>query len=842
MASSTASSPHRKSTPPTTASNRSSTQSSRSSTISTPAKPPIPTTTAATAKRLSKNINTARSNSVPTHVSADELERERAKVSSLKALINAAEEKESDATAECAIWRSKADQLSTTIDRMEVELVQAQQTQSQYERVTKELEKLKAAHKELERIQFQQTDEFEASKAAWAEEEATLKVQLSNSNSQLAELQKQYAETDDPESVPSLPVSPVKPIVSSESPQPMEDVHTATALLAELEAMKAQQATNQALMEQALTSADTLKTQLADLERVNEQLMDDNESYQILVDESGSTLTSTPAPRRASPTSSLTPSLEGVEEEDEEEDDEDEDPDAAIERAVLESHGDGSRTTGAVEAGISKTAKPQRNRGNAPTGLGLDLAAELAQAEETEGHQDRKVELEERKRTKKSTRRKNKVGRKSLVILLTQLLIIHFPLQTEIKALQDTNKALVLYISKILDRISAHDGFEKVLSNDYSKDGISPTRLRTRSATTAHHTVAASGPQSAKAGTYPKHPYRTNQPRSQAIELVAIFYWYSIPPPPTTNIKPLRLGTGASVTPGPSTLSAGLKSESDEDDPEACERERRIAEMKLHGTYKANSPTGNGKPQDATIRANRRSSSMYGTSQSSASAIAERRRNSGEIVGASKLSLLPSIDSSLVPLTQAGLLKRNEEREKESRINLEKGQASGFTEIEIRGHRMRPSANRQSTTPNHPLSPVSQSSSANSPGKHSSPSANTTPVAPGGIKDLKMTADLNNNTVTAEPVNQGLLARTARQPSSSPGVNALPNPAKDDAVVKWITNAIFKNQKQAADSKGNNEEPKRRVKPALSAINTSIMGIHQLPITPTMNFTIPPQS
>ncbi|POW12264.1 hypothetical protein PSTT_04551 [Puccinia striiformis] len=708
MASSTASSPHRKSTPPTTASNRSSTQSSRSSTISTPAKPPIPTTTAATAKRLSKNINTARSNSVPTHVSADELERERAKVSSLKALINAAEEKESDATAECAIWRSKADQLSTTIDRMEVELVQAQQTQSQYERVTKELEKLKAAHKELERIQFQQTDEFEASKAAWAEEEATLKVQLSNSNSQLAELQKQYAETDDPESVPSLPVSPVKPIVSSESPQPMEDVHTATALLAELEAMKAQQATNQALMEQALTSADTLKTQLADLERWIH--------FDIHA-----------CSRRASPTSSLTPSLEGVEEEDEEEDDEDEDPDAAIERAVLESHGDGSRTTGAVEAGISKTAKSQRNRGNAPTGL------------------DRKVELKSEREPKNNKEK-----------------------EQEIKALQDTNKALVLYISKILDRISAHDGFEKVLSNDYSKDGISPTRLRTRSATTAHHTVAASGPQSAKAGipNIPTVPTNQGAKRSSWLQY---FTGIRSPPPPTTNIKPLRLGTGASVTPGPSTLSAGLKSESDEDDPEACERERRIAEMKLHGTYKANSPTGNGKPQDATIRANRRSSSMYGTSQSSASAIAERRRNSGEIVGASKLSLLPSIDSSLVPLTQAGLLKRNEEREKESRINLEKGQASGFTEIEIRGHRMRPSANRQSTTPNHPLSPVSQSSSANSPGKHSSPSANTTPVAPGGIKDLKMTADLNNNTVTAEPVNQGLLARTARRISMMGG-------------------------------------------------------------------------
>jgi DNA repair exonuclease SbcCD ATPase subunit len=148
-----ASSPVRKSTAQSNTSNR-------SSGVSSPAKNPNPTTTTTTttttaAKRLS-NMNPTRSNSVNTHGSADELERERAKVSSLKALITAAEEKEADATAEAANWRSKADQLSSTIDRMEAELAEAQELKTNYERLTKELEKLKAAHKELERTQFRQ--------------------------------------------------------------------------------------------------------------------------------------------------------------------------------------------------------------------------------------------------------------------------------------------------------------------------------------------------------------------------------------------------------------------------------------------------------------------------------------------------------------------------------------------------------------------------------------------------------------------------------------------------------------------------------------------------------------
>lgn len=703
------------------------------------------------------------------HKSNDELERERAKVSSLKALINAAEEKEADASAECAQWRSKADQLSSTIDRMETELADYQELRTSYERITKELEKLKAAHKELERTQFQQAEEFETSKAAWAQDEANLRAQLSTSSTQLAALQKQTAENDKADSVPSLPASPLNTAVqATETQTRLQDEQTTAALKAELDAVKAQQAETQSSMEQALAAAETLKIQLADLERVNDQLMDDNESYQFLVgertlmggfdvkqllrvDEAESNAASiSPIPRRASPTSSVSPSLEGVEEEDEEEE---EDADAAIERAVLESHGDGSRTTGAVEAGISKASKPKRisARRNESSGLGLDLAAELAQAEESEVHQSRKVELEARKKTKKLNKDKDQ----------------------EIKALQDTNKALVLYISKILDRISAHDGFEKVLSSDYTKDGQnSPARHRTRSATTG--VTATNEPPNAKGPAA-----TTANPAAKRSSWLQYFTSMRSPPVASSNIKPLRLGTGPSVTPGPSVPSAGLSGgwagvkeqpEPEEDDEEGRALERKLAEMKLHGTYNPDSRAAEtAQPVNGATRANRRASSMYGRSQAVVTVVDSMRRNSGEIVGASKLSLLPSIDSSLVPLTQAGLLKRTEEREKESKINLEKGQASGFTEIEIRGHRMRPSAGRQPTTPNLSLSPVSQSTSSLSPAKPAFSPAITSPgaaPATGGIKGLKMTADLNTNN---EPANEGLLARTARRISMMGG-------------------------------------------------------------------------
>lgn len=726
----------------------------RSSLTSPPKNPSNPTS----ALKRQSGLNPSRSNSMNAHGSSDELERERAKVSSLKALITAAEEREAEAKEQCSLWRSKLDQLSVTIDRMEAELAQAQELKSHCDRITKELERLKAVHKEADRNQSRQLEEFEASRAAWAEEEANLRSKLSASNSQLASLQKLDSHrTIDEQHHPEISSQscdspdPVQPV----NPSPSQD-QTAT-LTAELTAIKEQQSTTQASMDQALANVEALKAQLADLERLNEQLMDDNESYQVLVGER--TLMggfdvkqllrvdvddpTVSVPRRFSPSSSTSPSLEGVEEEDED----DEDPDATIERAVLESHGNGSRTTGAVEAGISNSSKPKRfpNRRNEPGGMGLDLAAELAQAEDLVEENRKKVERQEQRRAKKINQDRDQ----------------------EIKALQDTNKALVLYISKILDRISAHDGFEKVLSSDYAKDGTKSSIQQPSQSTTANHTNVNGSKGISAVNVAPK---RTSW--------LQYFTGLRSPTTQTTAIKPLRLGTGATATSG--TAGSKDRAELDENDDEVCARERRIAEMKLHGYHGSGSGTEGVLSAHATIRANRRSTSMYGRSTPLGINLDKGRRNSGEPgkAGAGKLALLPSIDSSLVPLSQAGLMKRTVEREKESKMNLEKGQASGFTEIEIRGHRMRPSAtgggtapSRQSTTPNYPLSPDLRSMNSLSPAlaKVPTPTSATynASTSPGGIKDLKMTSELSNQ--INDHTNESLLARTARRISMMGG-------------------------------------------------------------------------
>lgn len=128
--------------------------------------------------------------------------------------------------------------------------------------------------------------------------------------------------------------------------------------------------------------------------------MDDNESYQFLVGERTlmggfdikQLLSGEPDSENPGTASASGSSLPDVEEEEEEDDDEMDD----IERAVLESHGNGSRTTGAVEAEVSTTRHKTNKSGGG--GGGLDLAAELAQAEKSEEF----GKIEERRKKKSS--------------------------------------------------------------------------------------------------------------------------------------------------------------------------------------------------------------------------------------------------------------------------------------------------------------------------------------------------------------------------------------------------------------------------------------------------------
>ena len=165
-----------------------------------------------------------------------------------------------------------------------------------------------------------------------------------------------------------------------------------------------------------------LREQLSDAERVNEQLMDDNESYQFLVGEktlmggfdlkqllSIDHLENEEEGEDKNEKLASGSELASVAEETEEEGDDSVDD---IEKAVLEAQGNGSRTTGAVEAEVINPRstrrplkKPLDNSGSSGGGGGLDLAAELAQAEQSEEIEMKRKETEERRKKKGSNGR-----------------------------------------------------------------------------------------------------------------------------------------------------------------------------------------------------------------------------------------------------------------------------------------------------------------------------------------------------------------------------------------------------------------------------------------------------
>lgn len=233
------------------------------------------------------------------------------------------------------------------------------------------------------------------------------------------------------------------------------------------------------------------------------------------------------------------------------------------------------------------------------------------------------------------------------------------------------------------------------------------------------------------------------------------FFTASKSPPANAGIKPLKLGTTTGAL-GGSWQGVRDSATGDEDEEDVRERERLNAELKLHGIDKSaghpgvqRSATLDGTTS-ASTRASRRGSSMYGAG-SAASLIGKRMSAEAGMFSSSCPASPPAI-------TPAAVLKRSEERERESRVNLEKGQASGFTEIEIRGSRLRP-ANQQrhsgTLSPNSTHSPGITSPTTPGVGW---PSA-TTPTT-GGIKDLKMASDLQPAGPAPE---EGLLARTAKR-------------------------------------------------------------------------------
>ncbi|GAA5844079.1 hypothetical protein JCM9279_003725 [Rhodotorula babjevae] len=152
-------------------------------------------------------------------------------------------------------------------------------------------------------------------------------------------------------------------------------------------------------------------------------------------------------------------------------DDEDEDE---IERVLLESKGVGSPHSGAVAA---ERAERRRSRHAAKRASlvaaagGLDLAAELeAAAEQDEGDEGAAERLrakEERRDKRQEDKRRKKAAASQQQRDGSLVGLSDVELHNEVRQLRDANKALTLYVSKIVDRVCSQEGFEKVLAVDY---------------------------------------------------------------------------------------------------------------------------------------------------------------------------------------------------------------------------------------------------------------------------------------------------------------------------------------------------------------------------------------
>ncbi|GAA5889770.1 hypothetical protein JCM5296_002337 [Sporobolomyces johnsonii] len=660
--------------------------------------------------------------------------------------------------------RTRADELLVEEGRMEEELAGRIEV----------LEKLRATVRELERDKREatkryreQADSFDSERQAWYDQEQHYKVRIANlsSSSKLRsrggvrsslsradegeennieangtsenEPQSDAEGIDEPKTPTSshLPprsstASPSPSLLSASStpsqPTSTSDQPTATEL-----ALRAQLDSLSTAHTSLTTTLRTLQTEMADLKRVYQDLQEENESYEILLGEKtlSGEVTGSDFFRRSftwgesgaeGPAAGgwsgvgFEGGLEAVGEEELEDEDDSEEEDSEgsdsddvvgnkvaveddgegsedIEAILLESKGTGSLNSGAVSAtspnpsrrrsrrqqSISIANAPHKKHaslpsaGMVPSSSGLDLAAELEMAQKTE-------EMDE--------------------------------LQREIKQLREANKALTLYVSKIVDRVCSQEGFEKVLAVDYRGAPTPKTAADISPELARREPPKKVRPSSGFFGRAPQEPSTLTTATAQSVGLSATLsstssVGSSAAPGPrksgglswdgissvfgfgssssaasTTSGAARSRSTTLTSTPSHashvshSSLSApGMKplmlsaegaarkldvDEEDEDDMR--ERERLRAEMAQHGIAYA--------PALALA------GSLSSSSSSSRPRLSPRLSSSS---ASSTASLTPPAAAVVVAEKQ---LKTLEQQEEEAKAELKEGRSSGFTE------------------------------------------------------------------------------------------------------------------------------------------------------------------
>jgi hypothetical protein len=496
-----------------------------------------------------------------------------------------------------------------------------------------------------------------------------------------------------------------------------------------------------------------LQSQLVDLKRVNQELQEENESYNILLRErtltgqfdlskqldgapsdgaDGDSVTRSRDDDAGSMHSASRSLLDPV----------DETPESSTMDSGLVNGSDvpdndsvsSSRRLGGRHArrpGNAGSASHSPTRGETLadlpiTGPGLDLAAELGRAENKDSYDP----------PGRRSRKASSAGRKPSTGSGPQPEVD--ALRSEVKVLKDANKALSLYASKILDRIIATEGFEHVLAVDYSEK-VEPVPAVTDS-NSPPPASKKPRPQSLMVGrtisnssdNYPS-PMLSPTERLTTFDTIRAEAATSKAETPTTakasrrsmsfdwkgfsmfgggagdkkpenpNLRPLTLKAG-----GNSVLGGARKLDTEEDDDDRRERERLNATMKLMGIE---------KPADAPAPIIERSQSSSAATPTAPapsrfsffrrSSVAINPNSSSEqssVKSASSNTSSPYLGGTKPNLTQEALEQAEVEnkiaqldaRERSLSVELASGSGSGFTEIRRVSKRGRRSDDRSS--------------------------------------------------------------------------------------------------------------------------------------------------
>ncbi|RPD81977.1 hypothetical protein L226DRAFT_12884 [Lentinus tigrinus ALCF2SS1-7] len=417
--------------------------------------------------------------------------------------------------------------------RMEEEMAARLEVMEKLRTQVRDLEKEK---RDLQRRYNEQTTTFEAERQAFYDNEQHLKSRIQS----LTQARKQPPPVLTSPSVVSVAESETdveeQPVETP--PAEKQDLNDPEQEPAEMTALRLELSTLSISYNSLQSTLALLQTQLHDLKRVNNELQEENESYNILLREKtlngqfdilrmGGTSVTEPSDsseagddddnRDAESLLSRNTSrsvLDPVDERDErvQEPEPMLDPEFQQDQPDRELADTESPAKAPRRGGRRRTTSQTSSRSPAPrgeslanigvTGPGLDLAAELGRAENkdlVEGRAsldtDRSILNNKGKRGRKSTDRKvSAMSEGAEASRSPDDLEI---LRSEVKNLKDANKALSLYASKIIDRIISQEGFEHVLAVDYDKAASPPPQ-------SAKFTTFSDIPKSPAVGPPPK--------------------------------------------------------------------------------------------------------------------------------------------------------------------------------------------------------------------------------------------------------------------------------------------------------------------------------------------------